>query len=113
VTRFYWLAVAILAVWRVTHFCTAEGGPWLVMARLRRRLATVTGELFTCFYCLSVWISAPLAAWLGESWPERLLLWPAVSAGTILLERVTEVQPAPYREDPDDPAAPSPPMSTP
>ena len=36
--RFYWLALGILAVWRVTHLLHAEDGPWDVLYRLRRRL---------------------------------------------------------------------------
>jgi hypothetical protein len=33
-------------------------------------------------------VAAPLALLLGGAWAERLLLWPALSAGAILLERV-------------------------
>jgi hypothetical protein len=46
-------------------------------------------ELLACFYCLSLWIAAPLAAFLGSDWRDRLLLWPAISAGAVLLERLT------------------------
>ena len=103
--RFYWLALGVLGVWRLTHLITAEDGPWDTMARLRRTLGSgFWGRLAACFYCLSLWVAAPMAAWLGESWPERLLLWPALSAGAILLERATEVEPAIYRED-EEPAA--------
>ena len=41
-----------------------------------------------CFYCLSLWVAIPFALFLGGGWGERLLLWPALSAGAILLERV-------------------------
>jgi len=47
------------------------------------------GELLDCFYCLSLSIAVPLALVIGANWRERLLLWPAMSAGAILLERVT------------------------
>jgi hypothetical protein len=30
-----------------------------------------------------------MALWLGEGWKERILLWLALSAGAILLERAT------------------------
>lgn len=87
---FYWLTLAILATWRITHFLQAEDGPWEVVVRLRRKMGEgFWGSLMDCFYCLSVWIAVPLALWLGESWWERLLLWPALSAGAILLERGT------------------------
>jgi hypothetical protein len=56
--------------------------------RLRRRAGTgVWGSLLDCFYCLSLWIAAPFAVILGTGWKERLLLWPALSAGAILLDR--------------------------
>jgi hypothetical protein len=35
-----------------------------------------------------VWIAAPIAYLIGNSWNERLLLWPALSAGAIFFERV-------------------------
>jgi hypothetical protein len=88
--RFYWFVLGVLAVWRVTHLLSAEDGPWDVVIRLRRRAGTgFWGTLLDCFYCLSLWIAAPFAVLLGGGWTERLLLWPALSAGAILLERVT------------------------
>jgi hypothetical protein len=50
---------------------------------------TVFGSLLDCFYCLSLWIAAPLAWLLGHMWMERALLWLAFSAGAILLERIS------------------------
>lgn len=107
--HFYWLLVGVLCVWRVTHLLNAEDGPWDLLVRLRRRAGQgFFGELLDCFYCLSVWISAPLAWWLGSGWKERLLLWPALSAGAIFVERLTsyreEGSPASptYFEDPED-----------
>jgi len=59
-----------------------------------------------CFYCLSVWIAAPIACLVGQSWLERALLWPSFSAAAILLERVTgvisRVPPAAFAEDPEE-----------
>jgi len=86
----YRFTLGVLAVWRVTHLLFAEDGPWDVIIRLRRRAgAGFWGKLLDCFYCLSLWIAAPLAVLLGSGWAERLLLWPALSAGAILLERAT------------------------
>jgi len=104
--RFYWLAVGILCVWRVTHLLVVEDGPWGIMAKLQRRAGSgFWAELLNCFYCLSLWTAAPLAYWLGESWRERLLLWPALSGGAILLQRSTssESDPKPihYFEEKD------------
>jgi len=88
--RYYWLVVGILAAWRITHLLQAEDGPWDIVVRVRRAAGRgFWGGLLDCFYCLSLWVAAPLAALLGEGWRERLLLWPALSAGACLLERLT------------------------
>jgi len=102
--RFYWLLLGILGVWRTTHLLHAEDGPWKLLAKLRALLGrTLLGQLFDCFYCLSLWISAPVAWLTGEGWKERLLLWPAFSGAAILLERVSTREPSPppafYFED--------------
>ena len=97
--RFYWLVLGILSVWRVTHLFNAEDGPWNLLVRLRQRAGTgFWAGLLDCFYCLSLWIAAPLAYVIGKQWRERLLLWPALSAGSILLERLS-------RRKPEAPAA--------
>jgi hypothetical protein len=89
--RFYGFLLGSLAVWRVTHLLHAEDGPWEAVVRLRRIAGDgFWGQLLDCFYCLSMWIAAPLALFLGERLSERILLWPALSAGAILLERATE-----------------------
>ncbi len=89
--RFYRLLLSILAVWRITHLLNAEDGPWDIVVRFRRRAGEgFWGQLLDCFYCLSVWIAAPFAIYLGEELGERILLWPALSAGAILLERITD-----------------------
>jgi len=86
----YWLVLGALGVWRLTHLLFAEDGPWEVVIRLRRLAGTgFWGILLDCFYCLSLWIAAPFALLLGSGWKERLLLWPALSAGAILIERMT------------------------
>jgi len=87
--RFYLLVIGVLGVWRVTHLLQAEDGPWDIVVRLRGYAgAGVWGRLMDCFYCLSLWIAVPFALLCGEGWVERLVLWPALSAGAILIERV-------------------------
>lgn len=87
--NFYWLTLAILAVWRITHLLNAEDGPWDLLFRFRELAGNgAAGKLLDCFYCLSLWVAAPFAYGLGDSWKEILLLWPALSAGSILLERL-------------------------
>ena len=101
--RFYWLLLGVLCVWRLTHLLQAEDGPWDLVVRLRTRMGEgFWGRLLDCFQCLSLWIAAPIAFYLGEGVWERLLLWPAISGGAILLQRATDrepVAPAPYFEE--------------
>jgi hypothetical protein len=88
--QFYWLVLGVLAVWRITHLLNAEDGPWDLLVKLRRLAGNgVFGSLLDCFYCLSLWVAAPLAWLLGDAWKLRLLLWPALSGGAILLEKLT------------------------
>jgi hypothetical protein len=86
----YWLLIGVLAVWRATHLLYAEDGPWDAAIRLRKAAGEgFWAKLLDCFYCLSLWFAAPAALFIGSTWPERLLLWPALSAGAIVIERVT------------------------
>jgi hypothetical protein len=88
--KFYWLLLGLLTVWRLTHLLNAEDGPWDLVVRLRRAAGTgFFAGLLDCFYCLSLWMAAPIAVLIGSGWTERMLLWPALSAGAIFLERVT------------------------
>lgn len=87
--RFYWLLLGTLAVWRVTHLLNAEDGPWNLLVKFRRVFGNgALGTLLDCFYCLSLWVAAPLAWWVGDGWKERLLLWPTLSGGAILLQEI-------------------------
>ncbi len=88
---FYTFLLGVLSAWRITHLLQAEDGPWDMVVYLRRSAGTgFWGQLLDCFYCLSVWIAAPLALYLGETLSQRILLWLALSAGAILLERATD-----------------------
>jgi len=89
-SHFYWFLIGALVVWRLTHLLYGEDGPWNLLARLRYLAGQgFWGNLMDCFYCLSLWIALPFGILLGESWKERLLLWPALSGAAILLERAT------------------------
>jgi len=104
--RFYWLIIGTFSVWRVTHLLAAEDGPWQLMVRLRRRAGEgFFAELLDCFYCLSIWIAAPVAMLIGEGWREWILLWLGLSGSAIVLERLTrrcDLVPARYIEDVED-----------
>jgi hypothetical protein len=102
--RFYWLILGSLAVWRVSHLLYAEDGPGNLLVRLRKRLDDgMLGQLADCFYCLSLWIAIPFACFIGQSWGERILLWPALSGAAALMQRATSPEePVPraiYLED--------------
>jgi hypothetical protein len=102
--RVYWFTLSVLCVWRVTHLLQAEDGPADLLVRLRRMAGSgFAGKLMDCFACLSLWVAAPLAYWVPQTRLERLLWWPALSAGAILLERATSPRngdaPAVYFED--------------
>lgn len=87
-TDFYWLIVSVLATWRVSHLLHAEDGPWNVIVSLRAAAgAGFFGEMMDCFYCLSIWVALPIAFLTGVGWLDRLLLWPALSAASILVDR--------------------------
>lgn len=101
---FFDLILSALCVWRITHLLQAEDGPWHVIVKLRRAMGSgFWGELLDCFNCLSLWVSAPFAVIVGSSVLEKILFWPALSAGAILLESVINLaQGTPaalYRED--------------
>jgi hypothetical protein len=105
--KLYRLLLGALTVWRLTHFFQAEDGPWDVVIKLRRSAGVgFWAKLLDCFYCLSLWIAAPVACLLGKSFAERAFLWPSLSAAAILLERITNPPPsvpqALYVEDPDE-----------
>ena len=86
--RGYWLMLALLGVWRVTHLLHAELGPWRLLDRFRQWTECVLRTtLFRCFYCLSLWVALPVGLFLGTDWPEKLLLILAASGGAILGER--------------------------
>jgi hypothetical protein len=93
--RLYWLVLGMLGVWRITHLLSAEDGPWNLIVWIRRRVGSgFWGNLFDCFYCLSLWVAIPFAWVIGAGAKERFCLWLAFSAGAILLERATLNEPA-------------------
>jgi hypothetical protein len=82
--------LAVLATWRVAHLVAREDGPFDVVLRVRARAGSgVLGQLMDCPYCLSLWIAAPWAFWIGHVAIEWIAVWLATSGGASLLERVT------------------------
>ena len=97
--------LATLAVWRFTHLIAAEDGPFKLIAWVRGKAGQgFWGTLLDCFYCLSAWIAIPFAIAMGGSRWQKFLLWPALSAAAILLNRVADrIAPDPpvYFEEPE------------
>lgn len=82
--------LGVLCVWRLTHLIAMEDGPFEAFRRLRNAAGPgFWGTLIGCFYCLSLWLAAPVAWAIADSWRTRGLAWLALSGGAILLERVT------------------------
>jgi hypothetical protein len=80
---------AVLACWRVAHLLASEDGPGDIVIRIRTRLGrSFGGRLMDCFYCLSIWVAAPLALFVSTKPVEAVVVWLAVSGGACLLERV-------------------------
>lgn len=80
--------VGSLAVWRVSSLLYAEDGPFDLFRRLRRAAGEgMLGKMLGCFWCVSVWVAAPAALLVAEGWGARLLCWPALSTGAILVQR--------------------------
>jgi Protein of unknown function (DUF1360) len=90
------LALGALCVWRLTHLLNAEDGPARWLIRMRALAGTgFWGELLDCFYCLSLWVAAPVTVLVNASWRERPLVWLALSGAACLLEQSTK-KPEPF-----------------
>jgi hypothetical protein len=84
------LVLAALATWRLTHLLAHEDGPGGMIAGLRARLgAGWAGGLMDCFYCLSLWVAAPMAFAVATSLVSWLLAWLALSGAACLLARLS------------------------
>lgn len=82
--------VGALATWRVTHLLVEEDGPADIVVRIRARAGDgLVGQAMDCFYCLSIWTAAPVAAAVSRRPRERLLTWLALSGASCLLEQAT------------------------
>ena len=84
------LVLAALAIWRLAHLLTAEDGPGNGVVRLRVWLGdSAAGRAMDCFYCLSLWLAAPLALLVTRDPIGFALAWLGCSGAACLLERVT------------------------
>jgi hypothetical protein len=88
---FWWpFLLSTLATWRICHLIAHEDGPGDLIVKIRIRAGTsFWGGLMDCFYCLSLWVAAPVAALLAQDLVQGLWFWLALSGAACLLERVT------------------------
>lgn len=101
-------AAGALATWRVTHLLVEEDGPADIVVRIRARVGEgLVGQALDCFYCLSIWTAAPVAAAVSRRPRERLLTWLALSGAACLLEQATAEKGEPdvlWEQAPEDAA---------
>jgi hypothetical protein len=84
------IVCGVLATWRLTHLLTSEDGPGDVVVHVRAMLGhSVLGRAMDCFYCLSIWIAAPITPFVSTDPMELVFAWLALSGGACLLERGT------------------------
>jgi len=83
-------AVGSLVTWRLTHLLAEEDGPGDLVLVLRRRAGDGgLGKLMDCFYCLSVWVAAPVSLAVAGRKRDAPATWLALSGAACLLERAT------------------------
>jgi len=87
--------LAILAVFRLTHFLKYDEGPFRIVANFRARLSNSDNVLFQevlkailCVYCSGLWLSIPIAFLvLNESIISKfILLWLGISGGQAFIQ---------------------------
>lgn len=80
-----------LAVWRITHLVALEDGPFDLVFTFRKKVGdNVVGSLLDCFLCLSLWVAAPFAVLVSDTWVGRLVGWLALSGAASSLYMVTD-----------------------
>jgi hypothetical protein len=85
------LIIVSLVSWRITHLLAKEDGPFDIIFWLRKKAgSSFWGSLLDCFYCVSIWVSLPLAIWTGQTIKEIFFLWFAYSGAACLLEKITD-----------------------
>jgi len=109
------IAIVALATWRLSYMLVSERGPFRLFERIRARVGVrvvemehqqswgmekvthVTasnelGELFTCVYCLSVWVAPALfALWSGSAFGQVIVVWLAISGAALVLGSVANI----------------------
>ena len=86
------------ATFRLTMLLSDESGPFDVILRLRLLLSRIPffHDLISCFYCLSVWMSALMCCWAAAlsliTWGAWPIYWMASSGLAIVMHTFVEHQ---------------------
>lgn len=99
---YFQFAVALLAVWRITHLLSKEDAPFDLIFNLRKKIGQgFFATLLDCFYCLSIWTAIPFAAWIASNFVEGIIYSLALSGAACVIEKLTNKQnkPPQYFED--------------
>lgn len=79
------LLILSLATWRLSYMIVKEPGPFELLARFRARFRF---KLFTCIFCLSVYMA--LFLWLLTfTWLWFIVYGLAISGAALMLHRYT------------------------
>ncbi|WP_295951853.1 DUF1360 domain-containing protein [Rhodoferax sp.] len=98
-TPWFHAVLGALATWRLAHLLAREDGPWDAVLRLRQAAgSSIWGQILDCFYCLSLWVAAPVALAVARNPLEWLLAWLGLSGAACLLERLGPAAPPPVLE---------------
>jgi len=78
-----------LACWRFSVMLVRETGPFEVFEWIRHKTRnTMLGDLLSCVHCTSIWVSAGLLVAIHSEAGQWVVIWLALSAVTILYEKV-------------------------
>ena len=88
--------LSALAVWRISHLLSYEEGPFDVILRFRALLKNIhsAAKLMECMFCNSLWIAIPFALLLASKIEHVLIVILALSAVTILIQRLMKEEKA-------------------
>ncbi len=96
------LIILSLATWRLSSLLTAEEGPYKIFGKLRESVGvyyigdrvdaeTELAKLFSCTWCLSIWIGAIASVAYVIYEPIVWIVMPlALSAAAIIVGKLTE-----------------------
>jgi len=88
------LVILGLATWRVSHLFVWEDGPFDIFIKFQKLIgpSRFLSSLFSCVWCLSVWVGAilTLSAIIDKTVTIYLMLPFALSAIAVLLEQITD-----------------------